>query len=186
MTIGSGASYLNVAVSGNYIYWASQGLGVVDVSDPFHVAQVEKIDNNVIRAVGAWDDIVVTGPMNDDGGLLILKNSRVTSVSTLRSLILPFKDRLSQNYPNPFNPTTTIQFTIVSAQSGSASGGDRQLTTVKVFDVLGREVATLVNEVKEPGSYTVQFSGSGLASGMYFYRIQAGTFLQTKKLLLLK
>jgi hypothetical protein len=55
-----------------------------------------------------------------------------------------------------------------------------------VYDVLGSEVATLVNEVKEPGTYTVQFSGSGLASGMYFYRIQAGTFLQTKKLLLLK
>jgi hypothetical protein len=88
---------------------------------------------------------------------------------------------LSQNYPNPFNPTTEIQFTIVN----------RLLTIVKVFDVLGREVATLVNEVKEPGTYTVQFSakgenGSNLSSGVYFYRLQAGSFVQTKRLLLLR
>jgi len=83
---------------------------------------------------------------------------------------------LSQNYPNPFNPVTNIQFSIVN----------RQLTIVKVFDVLGREVATLVNEVKEPGAYTVQFNGSNLASGVYFYRLQAGNFVQTKKLLLVR
>jgi hypothetical protein len=83
---------------------------------------------------------------------------------------------LSQNYPNPFNPSTNIQFSIVR----------RQLTIVKVFDVLGREVATLVNEVKEPGTYTVQFNASSLASGVYFYRLQAGDFVQTKKLVLLK
>jgi hypothetical protein len=60
------------------------------------------------------------------------------------------------------------------------------LTIVKVFDVLGREVATLVNAVKEPGTYTVQFDGSNLASGVYFYRLQAGTYVETRKLLLLR
>jgi hypothetical protein len=112
---------------------------------------------------------------------------------------LPASCSLSQNYPNPFNPSTTIQFTIVSAQSGSASakktadrsGGNRLLTIVNVYDVLGRVVATLVNEVKQPGTYTVQFSANGgngpnLASGVYFYRLQAGSFVQTKKLLLLR
>jgi hypothetical protein len=83
---------------------------------------------------------------------------------------------LHQNFPNPFNPTTTIQFTIVTRQS----------TIVKVFDVLGREVATLVNEVKEPGTYTVQWDASGRPSGVYFYRLQAGTFAATRKLLLLR
>jgi hypothetical protein len=87
----------------------------------------------------------------------------------------PVQCRLEQNYPNPFNPSTNIQFSIVH----------RQLTIVKVYDVLGRVVATLVNEVKEPGSYTVQFDASSLASGVYFYRLQAGNFVQTKKLLLL-
>jgi dienelactone hydrolase len=102
--------------------------------------------------------------------------------------------RLFDNYPNPFNPTTNIRFTIVSAQSGSASakktadgsGGNRQLTSVKVYDVLGREVATLVDEVKEPGTYTVQFSGSGLASGVYFYRLTAGSYLATRRMMLVR
>jgi hypothetical protein len=60
------------------------------------------------------------------------------------------------------------------------------LTIVKVYDVLGREVATLVNEVKEPGTYTVEFNASSLASGVYFYRLQAGTYVETRKLLLLR
>ena len=89
---------------------------------------------------------------------------------------LPEEFDLSQNFPNPFNPKTKIQFTIVN----------RQLTTVNVFDLLGRRVATLVNEVKEPGTYTVGFDGSNLSSGVYFYRLQAGSFVQTRKLLLLR
>jgi Secretion system C-terminal sorting domain len=115
----------------------------------------------------------------------LIRKLIVTGVAS-QSGNLPAVCSLSQNYPNPFNPTTKIQFTIVSAKSGSASGGNRQLTIVNVYDVLGREVATLVNEVKEPGTYTVQFSGSGLACGVYFYRLQAGSFVQTKKLLLLR
>ena len=75
-----------------------------------------------------------------------------------------------------FNPTTRIQFTIVN----------RRLTIVKVYDVLGRDVATLVNEVKEPGTYTVQFDGAGLSSGVYLYRLHAGDFIQTRKLLLMR
>jgi hypothetical protein len=93
---------------------------------------------------------------------------------------------LSQNYPNPFNPRTKIQFTIVSAQIGSASGGNRQLTIVKVYDVLGRDVATLVNEVKQPGTYTVEFNGSNLTSGVYVYRLTAGDFVQSRKLMIVK
>jgi len=89
---------------------------------------------------------------------------------------LPREYALSQNYPNPFNPTTKIQFTIVN----------QQLTIVKVFDVLGREVATLVNEVKEPGVYTVQWDASGVSSGVYFYRLKAGDFVQTKRMLLIR
>jgi hypothetical protein len=107
---------------------------------------------------------------------------------------IPSQFALEQNYPNPFNPSTKIQFTIVSAQSGSASakktadgsGGNRQLTTLKVYDVLGREVATLVNEVKEPGTYTVEFNASSLASGVYFYRLTAGSYVATQKMILMR
>ena len=83
---------------------------------------------------------------------------------------------LSQNYPNPFNPATNIGFHIAEVS----------LVTLKVYDILGREVATLVNGVRRPGAYTVSFDGSGLASGVYFYRLQAGRFADTKKLLLLR
>jgi hypothetical protein len=89
---------------------------------------------------------------------------------------VPSQSVLEQNYPNPFNPSTKIQFSI----------DNRQLAIVKVIDMLGREVATLVNEVKEPGTYTVEFRASSLASGVYFYRLQAGTYVETKKLLLLR
>ncbi len=83
---------------------------------------------------------------------------------------------LYQNYPNPFNPSTAIDYQIPVAG----------FVTLTVYDILGREVATLVNEVKEPGSYRVQFDGSARASGTYFYRIQAGQFTSTKRLVLLK
>ncbi len=83
---------------------------------------------------------------------------------------------LSQNYPNPFNPATLINYSL--ARSGSVK--------LAVYDVLGREVATLVNEKQNAGEYNVRFDGRMLASGMYFYRIEAGSFTQVKKMLLLK
>lgn len=83
---------------------------------------------------------------------------------------------LSQNFPNPFNPTTSIKFNV----------GERANVTLKVFDMLGREVATLVNEVKESGSYDVNFDAAKLASGTYVYKLTAGNFVETKKMVLLK
>ena len=83
---------------------------------------------------------------------------------------------LYQNFPNPFNPTTEIRFTI------HGSG----FTSLKVYDVLGKEVATLVNEVKDAGMHSVQFNGSKLSSGVYFYTLRANNFFESKKLLLMK
>ena len=90
---------------------------------------------------------------------------------------------LEQNYPNPFNPFTIIKFTVGGA--GDWGLGARK-TMIVVYDVLGRQVATLVNEVKAPGSYEVRFDGTGLSSGVYFCRMQAGPFVQTRQLLLLR
>jgi len=84
--------------------------------------------------------------------------------------------RLNQNYPNPFNPSTTISYQLPIA--GQAS--------LKVFDVLGNEVALLINEEKPAGSYEVNFNASKLSSGFYFYKLQAGSFVETKKMILLK
>jgi hypothetical protein len=83
---------------------------------------------------------------------------------------------LSQNYPNPFNPTTRIDFSLPKAE----------VVKLVVFDILGREVITLINEAIQAGSYSVDFNGSALSSGMYFYRITAGDFTATKKMLLVK
>jgi hypothetical protein len=89
---------------------------------------------------------------------------------------LPEKVELMQCYPNPFNPTATIRFRI--AKSG--------FTTLKVYDALGRIVSTLVNEILLPGTYERTFDAKGLVSGIYFYRLQVGNFVETKKLVLLR
>ena len=89
---------------------------------------------------------------------------------------IPANFSLSQNYPNPFNPVTNIKFSLPS------SG----MVKIVVFDLLGREVATLVNDEMSAGNYTVDFDASSLSSGVYFYRLDAGNFTQTKKMLLVK
>ncbi|MCF6268509.1 MAG: T9SS type A sorting domain-containing protein [Melioribacteraceae bacterium] len=101
--------------------------------------------------------------------------------------VLPTEFRLSQNYPNPFNPSTTIKYSIPSVQTPLLGGVGGGLVTLKIYDILGREVATLVNKEQKAGNYEVQFSTtSGLTSGIYFYRLQSGDFAATKKLILLK
>jgi hypothetical protein len=89
---------------------------------------------------------------------------------------IPNAFSLSQNYPNPFNPTTNIKFSI--PQAG--------LVKLTVFDILGREVSVLVNEVKTAGNYVADFDASMLSSGVYFYRLESGNFVETKKMLLVK
>ncbi len=109
----------------------------------------------------------------------------VTSVNTSIKIVDNYS--LSQNYPNPFNPCTTIRYSIPSLPSPLQGEGSRvRSVTLKVYDLLGREVATLVNEKKQTGNYEVKFNGAGLQSGIYFYRMMTDGFTQTKKLVLLK
>ena len=89
---------------------------------------------------------------------------------------IPTKFEISQNYPNPFNPTTTIQFGIP----------ENSFVSLKIYNVLGKEIATVLNEDKSIGSYEVDFNAINLPSGIYFYRIEAGNFVETKKMILLK
>ncbi|PJB00049.1 MAG: peptidase S8, partial [Ignavibacteria bacterium CG_4_9_14_3_um_filter_36_18] len=95
---------------------------------------------------------------------------------------------LYQNYPNPFNPATKIRYNIPFIETHS--GASAQKVLLKVYDVLGSEIATLVNEEKFPGVYEVEFNGSRLSSGVYFYRLTAsnsgGRYTATKKFVLMK
>jgi hypothetical protein len=99
----------------------------------------------------------------------------VTGVKTISSEI-PSNYSLSQNYPNPFNPVTKINFDL--PKNG--------LVTLRIYDVLGREVKTLVNEVKNAGKYIVDFNGSSFSSGTYFYRLESNGYVVTKKMMLIK
>jgi hypothetical protein len=116
----------------------------------------------------------------------------VLSADEPSAIVNDFK--LEQNYPNPFNPSTKIKFTIPSVIASVTK--QSQLITLKIYDVLGNEIATLVNEELSPGEYEVEFSAKGgsasggnaysLTSGMYFYTLRAGDFVQTKKMVLLR
>jgi plastocyanin len=86
------------------------------------------------------------------------------------------KFKLQQNYPNPFNPITMIKYQVPEIS----------LVTIKVYDVLGKEMETLINEEKPAGTFEVEFNGGVLSSGIYFYRIKAGDFVETKKMVLMK
>lgn len=99
-----------------------------------------------------------------------------TSVEQQQNNLFPNEYVLEQNFPNPFNPSTTIEFSIPEAS----------VVTLKIYNILGEEVKTLVDEFRERGNHSVQFNANNLASGIYFYKLQAGSFVETKKMILLR
>lgn len=105
---------------------------------------------------------------NLGGGTVGIKGDEVAEI--------PTKFELSQNFPNPFNPTTTIQYSLPFSEKVS----------LKIFNLLGEEVKTLTDDFQEAGKHSVQFNANNLASGIYFYRLQAGSFVQIKKMLMIK
>jgi hypothetical protein len=108
--------------------------------------------------------------------LYFLFGSSNTTNVTESSPQIPQKFSLEQNYPNPFNPSTTIKYQVTEAQ----------VTTLKIYDLLGREVAILVNKAEPPGIYEVQWNASTMPSGVYYYRLQTGSHVETKAMTLLK
>jgi hypothetical protein len=107
--------------------------------------------------------------------------SDITKIDDESELLVEF--RLMQNYPNPFNPTTKIKYSIPSV---AAQHNISLQVKLVVYDILGDEVAILVNETKPSGTYEIEFDATGLASGIYFYKLRAGSFIATKKMLLIK
>lgn len=124
------------------------------------------------------NDLKVLIDFDNDGTIddsLYLQN-QFTDVKDHGGLLLPAEFNLAQNYPNPFNPTTTIQYSIPKSVN----------VEIKVYDVLGNEVTTLVNVEKPAGVYEVEFNAKNLSSGIYFYKLSAGSFTETKKMILLR
>jgi hypothetical protein len=129
-------------------------------------------------ALNSLGDVFVTGAHADTlrGAFQTIKYSQAgTGVYETTSMV-PENYSLSQNFPNPFNPTTLISYQIPVAGQ----------VTLKVYDILGKEVACLVKEVKNAGNYEVTFNGSNLSSGIYLYQLKSGSFVGTKKLILMK
>ena len=127
---------------------------------------------------GNWILSIADGAAGDQGTLLgwgLRFNDAVTGTEPISSNI-PDRFRLYQNYPNPFNPATTIKFDIPK----------NTFVNITLFDILGREVRKLVNENRTAGTYEVRFDATDLASGTYFYRIEAGSFTDVKKMILIK
>jgi len=113
---------------------------------------------------------------NEEGNTLEVYNLDAVGVENEKDNKFPSSFSLSQNYPNPFNPSTVISYRIPK----------EGIVTIKIYDVLGRDVMTLADEYKSAGSYELKFDASELAGGVYIYRIQAGAFNASKKMLLIK
>jgi len=167
--------------TGGSTMWTTNGVAV-------STAQYSQIGVTLIGdghggAILAWMDqrrgiyLDIYGQGIDSAGTL----GMTTDIDDYQSA--PEEFLLLQNYPNPFNPSTTIHYTIPNVALNGVVGSRVQL---KVYDVLGNEVATLVNEEKPAGSYKVNFDATGLSSGVYFYKLVSGNFVETKKMILMR
>ena len=139
----------------------------------------DSISVSVFFAPDALDNFSATINIYSIGGngTINLNGTGIISTDIEENVeLFPDEFQLYQNYPNPFNPSTTIKYQIQ----------DISFVTLKVYDVLGNEVAILINEEKLAGSYEVSFSATNLSSGIYFYKLQAGSFVETKKMILMK
>jgi hypothetical protein len=114
-------------------------------------------------------------PSNDIDSSIIIKYSDITGINN-NNHVENVKNILFNNYPNPFNSNTIIKYQV----------DKYSLVEIKIFDILGREIKTLVNETLQPGSYEVTFDGSNLASGVYLYKLTTEGFSETKKMLMIK
>lgn len=144
----------------------------------------------ILKPVSGNHDVYLRFKGNSTEKLFMLQwikfidNTPPTSMNETRNTQLPDKYILEQNYPNPFNPTTTIKYTIPTV--GIENASSLQKVILKVYDLLGREVTTLVDDNKSPGTYSVTFDADKLSSGIYFYQMKTKNFISTKKMIFLK
>ncbi len=175
-----------VVVLNGYAYLADAGFGVriidlTDISSPQEVGYY-RIDHGSYKLAVQGNKIYSINYYTCS----VLQNNLLTGIDEKPTVVNGFQ--LYQNYPNPFNPSTTITYTIPGSEMLHATS--QQLVQLKIYDVLGREVATLVNSKQAPGSYAVTFDANSvegeLPSGIYFYKLTSGSFSKIKKMVLLR
>jgi len=150
----------------------SGGGGIYSTTDGGTSWTFAGLDSLTVNEMISYGDSTYVS--TDRGLFVITRNTVGTGVRT--SPVTPSVFALEQNYPNPFNPATNVRFTI----------GSQQFVTLKIYDILGREVSTLVHVIMQAGNYTVPWNASNCSSGIYFYQLKAGDFIQTKKMILMK
>jgi hypothetical protein len=160
-------------ISGKYYFFGNNVGTIIDLNT-YQVTNIALggISGGVITSALLYGTNIFVG--TETGGVFRAQLSTLTSVNEEKELPNDFS--LSQNYPNPFNPTTTIAFSLPS----------KSYVSLKIFDALGREVSVLVSEEMTAGTYSKQWNANSLPSGVYFYRLQAGSLTETKKLTLLR
>ncbi len=171
--------YNNLAVVAHY----SAGVRILDITNPVIPTEIAWYDtypsSNIADYVGCWGVYMFPSSgkiiaSDRQTGLYVIKIGNPVGISNNQTI--PESFSLKQNYPNPFNPNTTIEFSIPK----------NEYVTVKVFDVLGKQVGILADEYKIAGNYKINYDAANLSSGMYFYTITAGSFTETKKMTLVK
>ena len=161
-----------------------RGYHITDINndeDSFYVevhVNNDQIDSAHYYVNPVYGDTEDQGPAGDNsaGGSKLKVIFENESLPAESNNIIPAEYSLLQNYPNPFNPTTQLEFGI--SKLGFVS--------LKVYDILGKEVKTLVNEIKPAGTYNIVFDGSSLSSGVYFYRLESAEFVDIKRMILVK
>jgi choice-of-anchor B domain-containing protein len=172
--------YGNLAVVAHY----TAGIRIIDITNPTTPTEIAWYDtyttNNSNNFAGCWGVFMFPSSgkiigSDMSGGLFVIKiGSPPVGISNNQTI--PSQFSLKQNYPNPFNPSTTIEFSIPK----------NEYVTIKVFDALGRQVGILADEFKTAGTHKINYDAGRLASGMYYYSINAGSFTETKKMMLVK
>ena len=184
----------SIVITGDNIFAGTAGEGVYhSTNNGQNWIQKNEgfVGTNSFGALLIANDYIFAGSFNSQS---VWRRSlwEIITGAQIISLDIPSSYSLQQNYPNPFNPTTKIKFDVAPSLSFPLAKQIRKAfsignpVTLKVYDVMGREIQTLVNESLKPGTYEATFDGSMLNSGVYFYKLQAGNFTATKKLTLLK
>jgi hypothetical protein len=183
-----GTSVHNVELYGDtaVIAYYSRGVRMVDVSNP-----PVPVEFGWYQTPGCWGVFMFPSRKIIDSdignGLYVLKVGDPIGITPLSNEV-PSQFNLYQNYPNPFNPATRIKFDVpqLSPLSGGVSEGRGGFVTLKLYDPLGREITTLVNQSLQSGIYEVEWNASNYPSGVYYYKLTAGSFTESKRMILLK